>query len=144
MMSIRRVSTVSLLVAVLAGCHSGQPAVVLPPPPLSDSAAAALRWVEGHAVTLEPVDSVTPTAVPQAFFAFVGNARVLGVSELTEGTHQFALRMRDLLASLASRGFRGIAIQAPMAETMELDRYVRSGTGNPRQWLRTLGPHWNT
>jgi erythromycin esterase-like protein len=31
-----------------------------------------------------------------------------------------------------------------MAETMELDRYVRTGVGSPRQWLRNLGPHWNT
>src|SRR5690349_9901499 len=54
-MSIRRISTVLSLAAALAGCHSSKPAVILPPPPLSDSAAAGLRWVEGHAVALQPV-----------------------------------------------------------------------------------------
>jgi erythromycin esterase len=49
-----------------------------------------------------------------------------------------------MLASLAERGFRGIAVQAPMAEAMELDRYVQTGAGNPSQWLRALGPHWHT
>ena len=31
-----------------------------------------------------------------------------------------------------------------MPEAMELDRYVRTGVGSPRQWLRALGPHWDT
>jgi erythromycin esterase len=32
-----------------------------------------------------------------------------------------------------------------MAEAMELDRYVRTGVGDPRRWLRSLGSaHWNT
>ena len=89
-------------------------------------------------------DSANPAPDQPALTGFVGNARVLGVSELTEGTHEFAILIRGILDALSSQGFRGIAIQAPMAETMELDRYVRTGVGNPRQWLRVLGPHWNT
>ena len=136
-------ATVTLVVAV--ACHSNKPpAVVLPPPPLTDSAAAALRWVESHAIPVTILDSLRPEGDRTPFLTFVGNARVLGVSELTEGTHQFAGIMQMILSALSARGYRGIAIQAPMAETMELDRYVRTGIGAPRQWLRTLGPHWNT
>jgi erythromycin esterase len=125
-------------------CHSNKPEVVVPPPPLSDSAVAALRWVDAHAVPLTILEPERPAGDRSPFLTFVGNARVLGISELTEGTHEFAGIMRMILAVLSERGFRGLAIQAPMAETMEIDRYVRTGIGNPRQWLRALGPHWRT
>lgn len=146
-MSNRRRSAALCAIATLwlaSACHSNKPQVVVAPPPLSDSAATALRWVEAHAISLTILDSNRTAADRSQFLTFVGNARVLGVSELTEGTHEFAGIIRMMLAALSDRGFRGLAIQAPMAETMELDRYVRTGIGNPRQWLRTLGPHWNT
>jgi erythromycin esterase len=146
-MSIRRSFVTLFLTAAFAiagACHSNVPKVVAPPRQLSDSAAAAVRWVDEHAVAIV-MDSTRPVAIGAAFVSFVGNARILGVSELTEGTHQFAPIMRIILDSLSSREFRGIAVQAPMAEAMELDRYVRTGFGNPRVWLRALGsPHWNT
>lgn len=147
-MSIRRRCVALFLTATLAGagaCHSSRPpAVEPPPPPLNDAQAAALRWVESHAIPVTILDSLRPAADRTPFLDFVGNARILGVSELTEGTHEFAGIMQLILSALSTRGFRGIAIQAPMAETMELDRYVRTGIGMPRQALRTLGPHWNT
>lgn len=147
-MSIRRSCAALFLTAMLVvagACHSSKPpAVVLPPPPLSDAEAAGLSWVESHAIPATILDTLRPAADRAPFISFVGNARVLGVSELTEGTHQFAGIMQLILSALSTRGFRGIAIQAPMAETMELDRYVRTGVGSPRQWLRVLGPHWNT
>ena len=147
-MSIRRsfvlLSTTATL-TLASACHSNAPVVVAPPRQLSDSAAAALRWVDAHAVPLTVRDSTQLIFDRAPLLTFVGNARMLGVSELTEGTHQFGSMMLSMLQTLSSEGFRGIAVQAPMAEALELDRYVRTGTGNPRQWLRNLGsPHWNT
>ena len=128
---------------LLSACHSNKPQVVLPPPPLSDSAAAALRWVDAHALPVTILDSLRPAADATPLVNFVGNARVLGVSELVEGTREFPGIMQRILATLSTHNFRGIAVQAPMAESMELDRYVRDGTGDPRRWLRALGLHWN-
>ncbi len=147
-MSIRRTFVMFSALATLAvgsGCHSNAPVVVPPPRQLSDSAAAAVRWVDAHAVPVTVRDSTQLIIDRAPFVAFVGNARALGVSELTEGTHQFGAMMLSMLQTLSSEGFRGLAVQAPMAEAMELDRYVRTGVGNPRQWLRSLGSsHWNT
>src|SRR4029077_5033594 len=40
---------------------------------------------------------------------------------------------------------RGLAIQGPMAEAMELDRYVRGGSGDALKLLRALGNwRWET
>lgn len=147
-MSIRRSCAQLFLTVTFVGfgaCRSSKPpAVEPPPPPLNEAQAAALRWVESHALPVTILDSLRPAADRAPFLDFVGDARILGVSELTEGTHEFAGIMQMILSALSTRGFRGIAIQAPMAETMDLDRYVRTGVGAPRQALRALGPHWNT
>jgi len=53
--------------------------------------------------------------------------------------------IRRALFTLADSGFRGLAIQAPMAEAMEVDRYVRTGNGDVRKLLRDLGSwRWET
>ena len=128
-----------------AACSRKQPQVTIAPAPLDDSSRAALRWVESHRMPLAMLDSARPAADRAPLLAFVGNARVLGVSELTEGTHEFPRIMQQVLRLLgADAGFRGIAVQAPMPEAMDLDRYVRTGIGAPRELLRTLGARWDT
>lgn len=135
-----------LATATIAACHSAPP---LPPPvvlPLSDSASAALRWVQSHAVAVTLDDSSAPPAEDGRVATLAGDARVIGISELTEGTREFAPAVRHLLFALAdSAGFRGLAIQAPMAEAMDVDRFVRTGTGNPKHLLHALGSwRWET
>ncbi|HEV8233999.1 MAG TPA: hypothetical protein VGP84_05350, partial [Gemmatimonadaceae bacterium] len=106
----------ALLLAVAGACHSKAPEVVPPPRPLSDSAAAALRWVDAHAVPISTVDSTRTAIDRMTFLTFVGNARVVGVSELVEGTHEFGAMIQMMLETLSTQGFRAIAIQAPMPE----------------------------
>src|SRR6185503_20432715 len=67
-------------------------------------------------------------------------------SELTEGTHEFAYVIRRTLLALADASrLRGLAIQASMPDAMELDRYVRTGVGDPVRLLRALGSwRWET
>jgi erythromycin esterase len=134
------------IAAVVAGCHTAPP----PPPPvivpLTDSAAAALRWVQSHANPLAIADSTPSAAERTQLASFAGDARIIGVSELTEGTHEFPAVVGRILFGLAeSANVRALAVQAPMAEAMELDRFVRTGTGDPRRLLRTLGSwRWET
>ena len=135
----------ALLSAV--ACRSKPPVVVAPPAPLDEAAAAALRWIDAHAVAFS-IEDAAPGSSDQgasALASFIGGARVVGISELTEGTREFPLIIRQILRiGSGDAGFRGLAVQAPMAEALELDRYVRAGTGDPRRLLRTLGPHWET
>lgn len=131
--------------ATLAACHSAPPAPPPPPPPLSDSAAAALRWVQARASIFAPEDSTASPAERAALYSFVGNARVIGFSELSEGTHEFPYLIRRTLFALADSGVRALAIQGPMPEAMEVDRYVRTGQGDLRRILRGLGSwRWET
>jgi erythromycin esterase len=138
-----------LLVSAVAGivaCRSKPQAAPPPPPPLPDSAAAALRWVEAHYTVFRGMDSVASPAERAMLVDLAANARLIGVSELTEGTHEFAYAVRRALFALAdSAKVRGLAIQASMADAMEVDRYVRTGIGEPQRLLRTLGSwRWET
>lgn len=141
-----RTATVVSAIAILTACHSAPPPPPPAPVPLSDSAASAVRWVDAHAAPFGATDSVASAAERRSIVALAGEARIVGFSELTEGTHEFPLIVRRALFTLAdSVGVRGLAIQAPMAETMELDRYVRTGVGDPKKIARTLGSwRWAT
>jgi erythromycin esterase len=116
------------------------------PVPLEPAGAVALAWIDQHASPITIADSGRATIDGAALHSFVGNARIIGISELTEGTREFPALIRALIRSLAERDtLRAIAIQAPAAEAMELDRYVRGGAGNARSLLRMLGStHWDT
>ncbi len=146
MHSAARVSIVVAFAFAVAACRSAPP----PPPPapqaLNDSATAALNWVSSHAVPFNPADSLPSVGERMQLAALAGDARIVGFSELTEGTREFPLVIRRALFALAeAKGVRGLAIQAPMAEAMEIDRYVRSGVGDPRRLLRELGSwRWET
>lgn len=131
---------------VAAACRSKPETPPPPPPPLSDSAAAALTWVNGHSTPFQPADSVASPAERDFLLALASGARILGFSELTEGTHEFSYAIRRALFALAdSARLRGLAIQAPMAEAMEVDRYVRGGTGDLTRLLKALGSwRWET
>jgi erythromycin esterase len=140
------VALATLVLVVATACHSAPPPPPAPPPALSDSAAAALRWIESHTAALSLIDSTPRASERDALAGIAGDARIIGLSELTEGTHEFPLIVRKTLFGLADTlHVRGLAIQAPMAEALEVDRFVRTGTGDPRRLVRTLGSwRWET
>jgi erythromycin esterase len=142
----RRSLVAGTALALVAGCHSAPPPPPPPPPaPLSDSAAAALRWVDAHVVGFGAADSVATASERSGILGLTDGARIIGISELTEGVHEFPLAVRRLLFTLVDSGVRGLAIQAPMPEALDVDRYVRTGIGDPRRLLRALGSwRWET
>jgi erythromycin esterase len=145
---LRTAALVLAAVAVSGAAACSHPVTppALPPAPLDDSGAAAVRWVDQHAVPLTPTDSGPVTVDRAALRALVGDARVLGVSELAEGTREFPRLVRTIVTVLAEdAGLRGIMIQAPGMEALEIDRYVRGGPGDAPRLLRMLGAaHWQT
>ena len=137
-----RVSALLLVAAsgFLSACHSAPPAPPPAPRVLSDSAAIALAWVQSHGQQFTLGDSMPNAADRAQIVALAGDAKIVGFTELSEGTREFPLIVRRALFALAeSAGFRGFALQAPMAEALEVDRYVRTGQGDIRRLLRTLG-----
>src|SRR5206468_3779498 len=102
---------------VVLGCHSAPP----PPPPvvrpLSDSANAALTWAQSHVARFSITDSIANANDAGQIVSLAGDARIVGLSELTEGTREFPVIVRRTLFALVNgAAFRGLAIQAPMPE----------------------------
>jgi erythromycin esterase len=128
-------SNISLVIA----CHSAPPPPAAPPVPLSDSATSALQFVQQHAKQFAIADSIPSSDERAQIAALVGDAQIVGVSELTEGTRELPNIIRRMILSLGDAGLRGLAIQAPMAEALEVDRYVRTGVGDPRRLLQPMG-----
>ncbi|HTJ22929.1 MAG TPA: erythromycin esterase family protein [Gemmatimonadaceae bacterium] len=133
-------------IAVLwLACHSAPPPAPPAPRALGDSAAAALRWVQSHTAPIVLADSTPGSEERTRIATIASGARIVGFSELTEGTGEFPEIVRRSLVTLADSGFRGIALQVPMPEALEVDRYVRSGIGDPRRLLHALGSwRWET
>lgn len=130
-----------LAVSGLAACHNAPPPPPPAPIPLTDSATAAIAWVQSNATGFTPDDSTTANDPERAkLYALTSGARIIGFSELVEGTHELPYIMRRTLLALADSGVRGIALQASMADAMEVDRYVRGGAGDLRRMLRALNP----
>ncbi len=137
-----RASTAVLLTILAASaCNHPPPPPPAPPPPLTDSASAALTWVQSHATPIVLHDSTPPEEERHGLAAIASGARILGFSELTEGTAEFPEVVRRSLIVLSDSGFKAVAVQAPMAEALQIDRYVLGGPGTPndlRRWLHSL------
>jgi erythromycin esterase-like protein len=138
-----RASRLALAAAlVAAACNHPPPPPPAPPPALSDSGAAALTWVQSRLSPIALHDSTPSADERRGIAAIASGARILGLSELTEGTAEFPEVVRRTLVALTDSGFKAVAVQAPMPEALEIDRYVRGGTGSPndvRRLLRALG-----
>ena len=138
-------ATATIWLVILGACRSAPPPPPTPPPVLSAHGAAALRWVNTNTGGFSLADSMILDRDRRALAPIVNGARVLGLSELTEGTDEFPDIVRRTLFALADSGFRGVAIQGPMPEALELNRWVRTSQGDPRRIMRALGSwRWDT
>jgi len=137
--------TATIWLATLDACRGAPPPPPTPPPVLSAHGAAALRWVNANTGGFTLIDSMNLDRDRRALAPLVNGARVLGLSELTEGTDEFPDIVRRTLFALADSGFRGVAIQGPMPEALELNRWVQTSQGDPRRIMRALGSwRWDT
>ena len=137
--------TATIWLATLDACRGAPPPPPTPPPVLSAHGAAALRWVNANTGGFTLSDSMNLDRDRRALAPLVNGARVLGLSELTEGTDEFPDIVRRTLFALADSGFRGVAIQGPMPEALELNRWVQTSQGDPRRIMRALGSwRWDT
>jgi hypothetical protein len=87
-----RYTHLQILALALAGVACGQKKateLVVAPVVLEPNGALALEWVDQHATPITVSDSGRITVDPAALHAFVADASIIGISELTEGTREF-------------------------------------------------------
>ena len=145
------------LVAALglaSGCGQDGAAPTAPsptaPPPAEPAAPAVhpvqTAWIEANA---HPFDG-PHLSLPNEGIAFlrdiVGDARIVSLGENTHGARDFfEMKARILRFLVEEMGFNTFAIEATWPESRRLDRYVRTGEGDPAKLLSGLYFWiWNT
>ena len=128
---------------------------MVPPPaepsrPRSPAAPAVppevTAWIEANA---HPFDG-PHLSLPNEGLAFlrdiVGDARIVALGENTHGARDFfEMKARILRFLVEEMGFNTFAIEASWPESRRLDRYVRTGEGDPVKLLSGLYFWtWNT
>ena len=104
------------------------------------------RWLQSNAAPLSQVDPLASLDDLEPLRQMVGDARVVALGEATHGTREFFRMKHRLLRFLVERmGFSAFAIEATWPEANRIDRYVRTGEGDPEVLLSGLYFWtWNT
>ena len=121
----------------------GRPYVPAPPPAPAAPTAAEVAWLRR---ALVPVPVPAPAAVAAtktpdlaALGAIIGNARVVGLGEVTHGSGSiFEMKHRLLRYLVEQKGFTGFVLESS-ADCEPLNQYLQTGQGDPAQLARGLG-----
>ena len=122
------------------------PVAPAPPPPSPTPPAVVGEWLDAN---VHPFDGAH-LSLPHSDLGFlrdlVGDASVVSLGEATHGTREFfEMKARILRYLVEEMGFDTFAIEATWPESRRLDRYVRTGEGDPRALLSGLYFWtWNT
>jgi erythromycin esterase-like protein len=117
---------VGLLLCALATCGVAPPSVERPP----------IEWLRKNArpcLTCEPGANDRDLAPLRAM---VGDARIVALGEVSNGTHEFFQMKRRIIEYLtAHMGFTLFAIEANMPEAYRVNEYVLTGQGDAKTLL---------
>ena len=143
---IRSLCLAAALVLAL-GCQEDAPVGTVPQPALRPLPADPVpSWLDAN---VHPFDG-TDLALPHTDLGFlrdiVGDARIVALGEGTHGTRDFfEMKARILRFLVEEMGFNTFAIEASWPESRRIDRYVRTGEGDPEVLLSGLYFWtWNT
>ena len=137
----------ALLPVLLTACLDGPleggnpPALSLPAP----NSTAGL-WLQRHSIPFQHTHLSADLNELEPLRQIIGNARVVALGEATHGTREFFEMKARMLRFLVERmGFNAFVIEANWPEGNRLDRYVRTGIGDPAELLSGLYFWtWNT
>ncbi|MGI4741395.1 MAG: erythromycin esterase family protein [Janthinobacterium lividum] len=122
----------------------GKPYVPTGPPAPPAPTPAEQAWLR---TALRPLRLAAPaTAGPDlaALASWLGAARVVGLGEVTHGSHEvFSLNQRLARYLIEEKGFTGLLLEASPAGCAALHDYLRTGQGDPARLLAAV-EGWNT
>ncbi|HIP70907.1 MAG TPA: erythromycin esterase family protein, partial [Anaerolineae bacterium] len=136
-----------LFLLLTVACGKADNASVPPTPSTQTTAAAQaaqidkdiVTWLQGKAV---PFDTAEPDENYDDLMPLnniIGDAQIVALGEATHGTHEFsAMKHRIFQFLVKEKGFNAIALEVPWAEAELINRYVRTGEGNPEELLAGL------
>jgi erythromycin esterase len=111
-----------------------------------EAAKPVIAELKQRAVPLAGVQAGSPMDDLAAFGKAVGDARIVALGEASHGTREFFQMKHRLLEYLVKeKGFTVFAIEANWPESLAVDRYIKTGEGDPRAALAGMYFWtWNT
>lgn len=102
-------------------------------------------FIDG-AVVLATTHPTQPVGEMQDVATLVGDARVVGLGESAPGTHElFEMKHRLTRLLLEEKGFDRLALPVSSDAATRIDRFIRSGEGEPSELLAQIGSWtWQT
>ena len=124
------------VVAVLAGTLTAH-AQARPQP--------VTAWIRHHAVPLDTVDPAASLRDLAPLRRAIGDAEIVGLGESTHGAAEaITLKHRVLRLLVERMGFRSIAWEEDWTTGLQIDQYIRTGTGNLDPLMRQMSPQWQS
>jgi erythromycin esterase len=94
------------------------------------------QWLAQHAIVLRSTEPTADESDLAPLHPLVADARVVALGDATHGTHEFfSLKQRLVPYLIEHEGFRTVAFEVPY-EFDQLDRFVKTGEGDPAAALR--------
>ena len=137
----------ALLLLLSPACGRDTPTLPTAPAPPRDPGPAEIgAWLDTNAHPFEGAHLSLPHDDLEFLRDLVGDARVVALGENTHGARDFfEMKARILRFLVEEMGFDTFAIEATWPEGLRLDRYVRTGEGDPARLLAGLYFWtWNT
>lgn len=92
-----------------------------------------LAWIRDAAVPLRTVQPGGDTSDLAPLRDWIGDARIVALGEATHGTEEFfRMKHRVFEYLVEEMGFTAFAFEAMLPESLDINRYVHTGEGDPR------------
>ena len=100
----------------------------------------AVAWLRTNAVPFKTSQPGSGFDDLEAVRSMVGDARLVSLGEATHGTHEFFEMKARLFEYLVTEmGFNSFAIEGYWPEANQINDYLQTGLGDPKQLLTQLG-----
>ncbi len=141
---MKRIPAAAALLAAVA--LPASIATAAPPTKQTTSPIPALTRAAHPLTSTEPADNAWDL---RPLTRMVGTAKIVGVGEATHSSHEFfTLKHRIFQTLVEQKNFSAFVLEASWSTGLELDRYVVTGVGNPREIMRRefqdAYKFWNT
>ncbi len=105
----------------------------------AETTEQVVRDLRRYAVRLVSVEPGKEMGDLAAFGRAVGDARIVALGEASHGTREFFQMKHRLLEYLVQKkGFTVFAIEANWPESLAVDRYIKSGKGDPKAAIQEM------
>jgi erythromycin esterase-like protein len=105
----------------------------------AETTKQVVRDLKCYAVRLASFEPGKELGDLAAFGRAVGDARIVALGEASHGTREFFQMKHRLLEYLVrEKGFTVLAIEANWPESLAVDRYIKSGEGDPKAAIKEM------